>query len=143
FTVVIADGSGTVATNPGSTTGTTHTFVAGPHAVDGGSLAGYTSTISGDCAADGTVAVVASESRTCTVTHDDVAGPAATLTILTQVVNDDGGTAVASDAAVEIRDGATVVATRPGSTVGSVDTLAPGAYTVDGGSLPGYTTTVS
>jgi hypothetical protein len=58
-------------------------------------LAGYTAgTWGGDCAADGTVTIVAGVDKVCTITNDD---NAPSLTLVKQVINNNGGTAVASD----------------------------------------------
>ncbi|MCM3659930.1 PKD domain-containing protein [Georgenia satyanarayanai] len=142
FTVTLADGPGAPVSAPGSVDGTVHVLTAGTYAVDGGSLPGYTTTLSGDCA-DGTITLAAGGTGTCTVTHDDVAPELATLTVTTQVVNDDGGTATAADFMVTLRRGTEVVATGPGAAAGTVHTLGAGAYVVDGGALARYTTTVT
>jgi hypothetical protein len=58
-------------------------------------VAGYTaSDWGGDCAADGTITLAAGEDATCTITNDD---NAPSLILAKTVVNDNGGTAEASD----------------------------------------------
>ena len=65
------------------------------HTVSETSQPGYDMTgISGDCAADGTITVVAGDDLTCTITNDDVG---ASLTVTKIVTNDNGGTAVVAD----------------------------------------------
>jgi hypothetical protein len=56
---------------------------------------GYTaSDWGGDCAADGSVTINAGDEKTCTITNDD---DAPSLTLVKEVTNDNGGTAVAGD----------------------------------------------
>lgn len=89
--------------------------------------AGYTSTLSPDCA--GTLGL--DERRTCTITHDD---RPATLIVIFEVVNDNGGTFVISDfsgiMSVEgghhASPGVFPAQGSPGTTV----TLDPGSYGV-------------
>jgi len=86
---------------------------------------GYAATFSADCS--GTIAI--GESKTCTITNDDIPPE---LTIIKTVINDDGGTAVASDWTMDIT-GTNVSSTgfpgqeAPGVTI----TLDAGAYSVD------------
>jgi hypothetical protein len=54
----------------------------------------YVTTFGGDCNPDGTIAIAQDEHKTCIVIHDDAAPG---LTVVTHVINDNGGTAVASD----------------------------------------------
>ncbi|MFZ2501215.1 MAG: hypothetical protein WAW88_00890 [Nocardioides sp.] len=81
---------------PGTATGTSYTLPAGSYNVsETGGVTGYEQTsISGDCAADGSVTVAAGQTKTCTITNDDVAPM---LTLIKKVTNNDGGTAVAND----------------------------------------------
>ncbi len=68
--------------------GTTVMLDTGAYSVSATGPAGYTQTLSSDCA--GTV--VATEPKICTITNDD---QAATLIVIVEVVNDNGGTATA------------------------------------------------
>jgi hypothetical protein len=68
-----------VAVNPG-------TYTAGETLVSGYSFSGF----SGDCDSNGDITVALGESKTCTLTNDDIA-PSLTLDKI--VVNDNGGTA--------------------------------------------------
>ncbi|MDX1409992.1 MAG: hypothetical protein R3330_17705, partial [Saprospiraceae bacterium] len=70
-------------------------FDAGPHTVSEDGLAGYTpGPWGGDCNTDGTITLALDQDATCTITNDDI--DPTTLTLIKQVVNDDGGGAVAS-----------------------------------------------
>ena len=66
--------------------GTTVTLDAGAYTVDADGPVGYSQTLSPDCA--GTIAP--GETKTCTITNDD---QPATLVVINEVVNDNGGTA--------------------------------------------------
>ncbi|HEY4517236.1 MAG TPA: hypothetical protein VJG64_04830 [Candidatus Paceibacterota bacterium] len=71
--------------------GASNQFAGGTYTVsetDG--PAGYEATFSGDCDEDGSVTVVNGESKTCTITNDDIAP---TITLIKDVVKDNGGTA--------------------------------------------------
>ena len=75
--------------------GTTYELDAGTYTASETPQSGYTPSVwGGDCAADGTVYVGPGESKTCTITNDDVAP---TLKLVKYVTKDDGGTAVADD----------------------------------------------
>jgi hypothetical protein len=63
--VVVAPGAHTVAESGGTDT----------------SLSNYTTVIGGDCAADGSVTVVAGGAATCTITNTRISVPSATLTV--------------------------------------------------------------
>ncbi len=96
-------------------------------------LPGYAASAwSGDCAADGTITLSPGQNATCSITNDDVA---ATLTVIKEVVNDDGGTAQVGDFTLYISDtiSDTVV------TSGAANPVQAGvAYTVSEDNLPGY-----
>ncbi len=105
-------------------------FNAGLHTVAGTALTGYTKTIGGDCAADGTVTLVNGASATCTVTYDDIAPK---LTVTKSVTNDNGGTKVAADFVLKV-DGLTV-------TTGVENEFDAGAHTVSEAADVGYAAT--
>src|SRR5439155_539479 len=117
--------------------GTTVTLDAGSYSVSEGAVAGYTESASADCS--GTIAN--GETKTCTVTNDD---QAATLIVIKHVVNDNGGTALASDFTLD-SGGANDTpddfagAEDPGTTV----TLDAGSYSVSEGAVAGYTESAS
>ena len=53
------------------TSGVQNNFNVGTYTVSETEQAGYTSTITGDCASDGTINLVAGDVKTCTITNDD------------------------------------------------------------------------
>src|SRR5256886_2468877 len=85
FTITVTGGSPAPATFAGSEAGTVVTLNAGAYSVDEATVTGYAKSLSSGCA--GTIAV--SETKTCTVTNDDIARPQ--LTVIKHVVNDNGG----------------------------------------------------
>jgi uncharacterized repeat protein (TIGR01451 family) len=129
---------------PGSEAGTATTVDAGSYVVsESGGPAGYAASISGDCAADGTITLAPGDDRTCTVTADDVAP---TLRVVKHVVNDDGGAASAGDWSMHVRSGGSDVAGSPfpGSEAGTATTLDAGSYVVsESGGPAGYTASIS
>ena len=141
FSAHVKSGTTDVATSPqsGSATGTVYTLNAGSYTVSGDALPGYSMSVSAGCAP---VALAVGSPRTCTITANDVAP---TLTVITNVTNDNGGTKVPTDFKAHVRSGTTDVATSPqdGSATGTVYTLNAGSYTVSGDALPGYTMSVS
>ena len=125
---------------PGSLTGTPFSVPAGTYAV-AAAMPGYTTTISGDCDAGGNVTLAIRESKTCTLTANDVAP---TLKVITTVLNDSGGTRAPSGFTVHVRKGAADVAgsPKPGSSSGTTYTLSAGSYAVGSDSVVGYTTAI-
>jgi uncharacterized repeat protein (TIGR01451 family) len=86
----------------------------------------YSSVQTGDCS--GTIAI--DQTLTCTITYDDIAP---TLTVIKHVINDDGGTAAASDFMLhlKVKNGADVVGSPDqGSETGVLYTLSSGPYVV-------------
>ena len=77
----------------GSATGTTYTLSAGSYVVSEDSVAGYSGTFSGDCDSSGNVTLVVGDTKSCTITNNDVAPK---LYVIKHVVNDNGGTATAN-----------------------------------------------
>src|SRR3989338_5167530 len=69
------------------TSGVASTTVVGVHTVSETGQAGYTGTIGGDCAADGTVTLAGGDNKTCTITNDDEPG---TLTIVKNTIGGNG-----------------------------------------------------
>lgn len=125
------------ATNPSQASfagsespGTTITLDAGSYSVDEGASGGYAKSLSADCS--GTIAV--GETKTCTITNDDLAPLMASLTVVKVVVNDDAGTAVAGDFPLFI-DADPV-------TSGLANPRAAGTYTVSETNQAGYTGTI-
>lgn len=104
------------------------TLDAGEHAVSETTLAGYAAgDWSGDCSADGKVTLGLSDNKTCTITNDDIAP---TLKLIKKVVNDNGGTAVASDFTASV-DGTA-------KNWNTAITLTAGSHTVSETNLAGY-----
>ncbi|WP_417357004.1 hypothetical protein [Gallaecimonas pentaromativorans] len=77
------------------TSGAVNNVDAGSHNASETQQPGYTAgNWGGDCASDGSVTLALAENKTCTITNDD---QPPSLTLIKVVVNDDGGTALASD----------------------------------------------
>ena len=81
---------------PGSETGTSYTLMSGTYVVsESGGPSGYAFTgFSGDCDSSGNVTVVAGQTKTCTLTNNDIAPK---LHLRKVVMNDNGGTATVAD----------------------------------------------
>lgn len=73
---VVATTSDTALFDGATTTGATTTTAVGSHTLSAIPLAGYTITISGDCAADGTVTLEGGESYHCVITYTQSGSPA-------------------------------------------------------------------
>jgi hypothetical protein len=137
---VINDNGGTAATSSfalfvGSTSvqsGVTNEFPAGTYTVHEDNLAGYTQTgITGDCTAQGSVTLAAGDNKVCTITNNDNPQPVpATIKLVKTVINDNGGTKVATDFHLYV--GTTSV------TNDVAKEFAPGAYTVREDASEGY-----
>jgi cysteine-rich repeat protein len=75
--------------------GASNGFNAGAHVVSETGSAGYTATFGGDCDVNGNVTLTVGDApKTCTITNDDEQG---TLTVIKNVVNDNGGTLEVGD----------------------------------------------
>src|SRR5205823_2906224 len=97
------------STFPGAETpGTTVTLNAGSYSVSEIGPAGYSQSNSADCA--GTIAV--GESKTCTITNNDVQPQ---LTVIKHVINDNGGTALASSFTLSVTGNSPTPASFPGA----------------------------
>jgi len=121
------------ATNPSSNNfpgaenpGTTITIDAGAYSVDeSGGPSGYTKTLSAGCSGE----LAVNESATCTITNDD---DPAQLTVIKQVINNDGGTAVAADWTMDVTGSNPGNNNFPGvENPGTTITIDAGAYSVD------------
>ena len=117
------------------TSGQTVTFNAGTDVTASETQQpGYTASAwGGDCAADGSVTIEAGVDKTCTITNDD---DAPSLLLQKLVVNDNGGTAVASDWTLSA--GANNVT---GSETPTEATDQAGTYDLSETSVTGYTNT--
>ncbi len=106
------------------------TVDAGTYVVTEPAVAGYAASYSG-CAE---VVVPNGGSATCTITNDDAAG---TLVVKKVVVNDNGGTKVASDFSFKVGNGAAVAFEADGQNEVAVNA---GTYTVTEPAVVGYAT---
>ncbi len=132
-TKVIADfplNVGGVSVNSGEQ----NSFNAGSYTVGETNLPGYSASISGDCAADGSVTLAVGDVKACTITNDD---QAATLIVRKVVVNENGGTKVAQDFSFQVNGNAAVAFEADGENVLTVDA---GTYNVSEPAAAGYTT---
>ena len=117
--------------------GTTVFLNAGAFDVTESGPGGYSASFSADCT--GSIAV--GQTKTCTVTNDDVAPH---LIVIKHVINDNGGTALAGDFTM------TVFATNvqpsssfSGNEAGTIVTLDQGAYSVGESGPAGYSASFS
>ncbi len=112
--------------------GTTIYVDAGSYSVGETGPSGYSASYSADCS--GTIA--AGESKTCTVTNNDQPGK---LTIIKHVINNNGGTAVASDFTLDSGGTNDSPDNFAGSESGTEVTLDAGNYAVTESGPSGYT----
>ncbi len=136
FTMNVTGTDVSAVSFPGSGTGTTVTLDAGAYSVSEGTVAGYTPSYSADCA--GTIGV--GQSRTCTVTNDDVAP---NLTVIKNVINNNGGTLAAGDFTLNVAGANVSDGSFPGSGTGTTVSLDAGVYSVTEDTEPGYTPSYS
>jgi hypothetical protein len=98
FTLHVKNGGSDVSGSPaaGSESGTSYTLDAGSYVVsENAPPSGYTQTgISGDCDSSGNVTVVPGQTKTCTITNNDIAPK---LHLRKVVINDNGGTKTVAD----------------------------------------------
>jgi CSLREA domain-containing protein len=144
FLAHVRTGVGDVTGSPqvGTTSGTLYSLVGGlQYTVAADPVSGYTMSISGDCAANGTVTPVVGQPKSCTITANDVAP---TLTVITTVTNDNGGTATPAGFTIHVRNGGADVGGSPaaGSAGGTTYTLVAGSYAVAADAVPGYFTAI-
>jgi len=119
--------NGTTVTN-----GTANSKAAGNYIVSEVAVPGYASTISGDCAANGSITLARGDNKICTITNDDIKP---TLTVIKKIDNTGGGTLTISGVTLQI-NGTTV-------TNGTANILSAGKYKVSENSIPGYSSTFS
>jgi CSLREA domain-containing protein len=143
LSVHVQAGAADVTGSPqaGSATGTSYGVPADTYTVAAVAVPGYAISTSGDCDGSGTVVIGLAESRTCTVTANDVAP---TLRVITTVVNDSGGTRAPSGFTVHVRtSGADVAGSpKPGSSSGTTYSLSAGTYAVGADTVAGYATSI-
>jgi uncharacterized repeat protein (TIGR01451 family) len=97
--------------------------------------ASYAKSFSGDCDALGNVTLAPGDSKTCTITNDDVAIIPPQLTVTKVVVNNNGGTKVISDFPLFIDGG--------GVTSGVANATTVGLHTVSETADLGYANTIT
>jgi hypothetical protein len=117
---------GTVVTNV--TSGVETTFATGNYIVTETGISGYQASFSGDCNVAGQVTLAPGDVKTCIITNNDISP---NITLIKNVVNDSGGTAVPVMFTMRI-DGNVV----PQST--SVPVIANSAHTINEDSVSGY-----
>ncbi len=125
---------------PGSNAGVNFTIDPGSHGAVLYLQTGYMLT-SATAGCSGSIA--AGETKTCTLTIDD---QPATITVVKQVINDNGGTSVPSDATIIVDATDPSQSSFAGSDEGTVITVDAGEYSIDedSESMPfGYTKTLS
>ena len=122
----------------GSESGTGRDVTSGSYNVTETGPAGYSASASSDCS--GTIAD--GQTKTCTITNDD---QPAHLVVIKHVVNDNGGSATASQFTMTI-NGVTATGGNsfPGAeSPGTNKTVTPGSYTVTETGPAGYTASAS
>lgn len=81
--------------------GTLYTLNAGTYVVSEDANALYAQSFSGDCNSSGTVTLSAGDTKTCTITNDDIATSGrlrnGTINVVKTVINDNGGTKTIAD----------------------------------------------
>ncbi len=123
------------------TSGVKNTSTIGSHTVSETTDPGYTATIGGDCAADGSITLAAGDDKSCTITNND---KPAKLIVIKHVINDNGGTATAANFTLDSGGSNDspdnfAGAESPGTEV----TLDAGAYNVTETGPAGYTASFS
>ena len=81
------------------TSGVQTSFNAATYTISETVDVGYAATFSGDCAADGTITLVPADVKTCTIANNDISP---ILEVAKHMVNDNGGTALASDFTLDV-----------------------------------------
>jgi hypothetical protein len=139
FTITVTANNPNPASFPGvEAPGTLVSLDAGPYSVtEIGGPAGYSTIYSADCIGS----VAPGETKTCTVTNDDI-GPK--LIVIKHVINDDGGTAVAADFTMTVTANEPSPASFPGvEAPGTTVSLKVGSYNVDESGPSGYSASFS
>ena len=123
--------------------GTLYTLTPGTYAVTADGVSGYAAAGSGACNGAGSVTLALGQTVTCTITVDDIAP---TLRVVTTVVNNNGGTAVAGNFSAHVRQNGAEVTGSPQAGVGApgtLYTLTPGTFAVTADGVSGYAPTGS
>ncbi|AKM82870.1 hypothetical protein A2422_02770 [Candidatus Woesebacteria bacterium RIFOXYC1_FULL_31_51] len=80
--------------NTGVISGIENGFNVGTYIISETDQEGYTGTISGNCASNGSITLGLGDTKSCTITNDDIAP---TITLIKNVIKDNGGTAGVND----------------------------------------------
>src|SRR5206468_2623656 len=124
FTMSVSGSNPSPSSFAGDEGGTSVGIDAGAYSVSEAGPSGYTQSNSTDCS--GTIAN--GETKTCTVTNDD---QAATLVVIKHVVNDNGGSAVASDFTMSVTGSNPAPSSFPGAeSPGTSVGIDAGSYSV-------------
>ncbi len=131
-----------------ATPGTSYSLSAGTYVVSEDANASYTQSFSGDCNSSGSVTLSAGDNKTCTITNDDISAVIipATLHVIKQVVNNNGGTATASLFNLHVKLSGTDVTGSPAvgtATPGTSYSLSAGTYVVSEDANASYTQSFS
>lgn len=112
----------------GKVDGDLYTVSAGDYTVaETGGPSGYAATFSGDCSASGAITAVIGQTKSCTITNNDIAPE---LTVIKNVVQSIGtADATASEFLMDI-SGTAGTESFPGSESGTTKTLRAGTYAV-------------
>jgi uncharacterized repeat protein (TIGR01451 family) len=136
FNLSVTGSSPDPASFAGNEQGVGVSLNGGSYSVSEGAHAGYSVSLSADC--DGTITV--GETKTCTVTNND---QPAHLLVKKHVINDNGGTSVASDFTLGVSGEGPSPASFKGSEAGVSVTINAGSYTVTEGDHAGYSVSFS
>jgi hypothetical protein len=140
FTFSVTGTNPTVTSFAGSSTGTSITLDPGSYAVTEASSTGYNAAYSADC----TGTIVAGETKTCTVTNDDIAPPTTgTIMVIVNVVNNNSGSSTSSDFTVNFSGTNASTSTFSGNASGTAVVVDAGSYVVSQSTSTGYTTSFS
>jgi hypothetical protein len=126
----------------GVTSGVANGFNAGSYTASETNQTGYTaSDWGGDCATDGSVTLDIGDDKTCEITNSDIQPK---LIVIKHVVNDNGGTAVASNFTMNVSGNNVSSSSFPGvEAPGTEVTLNAGGYGVNENGIGGYTASFS
>lgn len=127
FTMHVTGGSPSLTSFAGSETGVVVTVAPGGYGVTGDNESGYSMSVSTNCSGSVSPGAI----KFCTVTYNDIT---TTLTLLVNVVNNDGGTLDYTDFPIYI-DGTSV-------TPGRAYSVTPGNHTASADAVSDYTASV-
>ena len=139
FTINIAGTNVSIPSFPGNSSGTVITLDAGAYDVTEAAAAGYAAATSTDCS--GIIAI--GESKTCTITNNDLPPSPATLVVIKQVINDNGGADVPSDFTMQVTGSNVSSSTFPGDASGTTILLSAGDYSISENQASGYAMSTS